>query len=336
MLGTDPDVEHDSARKKVSPKKRIMAKLFTSSAGKSSQSCDSPLSEKSAKTTRSDGSNLSIKSFGMKAMGLVTQAVQRFQRPLRKSTHAHRGRYECQYCFEDLDTNAVAVLVGRSGIRSCQHLLHQDCCAALQERAKKNGIKCKARCPGCTKLFESVVNLPDPLTETEAWFEALDFAGRGKVDKDDIMDHLMAVMPVKTALRDTLAPAPQKINLSSCQALIDRLKIHATKTRRTRPPTLPDIENQSEWFNFWDIHEDGVLNRAQATRALMKSLKFDKLLLRAAIDDVWLEEVTVGKDVVESASKDDLFRLNGGLVARVLKNVQAAQKRKVWQELTPM
>lgn len=346
MLGTDPDIEHDSARKKVSPKKRILSKLFNSSAGKSTQSCDSPLSEKSAKTTKSDGSNLSNlsnKSFGMKAMGQVMRAVQRFQRPLRQSTHAHRGRYECQYCFEDLDTSAVAVLVGRSGIRSCQHLLHQDCCTALQERAKKNGMKSKARCPCCTKSFESVVNLPDPLTETEAWFEALDFEGRGKVEKNDIMDHLMAVMPVKTALRDTLAPAPQKINLSSCQALIDRLKTHATKTRRTRPPTLPDIEKQSEWFNFWDIHEDGVLNRASATRALMKSLKFDKLLLRAAIDDVWLEEmtrrseeVTSGKDVVESVSKDDLFRLNGGLVARVLKHVQAAQKRKVWQELTPM
>merc|ERR1719265_979354 len=117
MLGTDPDIEHDSARKKVSPKKRILSKLFNSSAGKSTQSCDSPLSEKSAKTTKSDGSNLSNlsnKSFGMKAMGQVMRAVQRFQRPLRQSTHAHRGRYECQYCFEDLDTSAVAVLVGRS------------------------------------------------------------------------------------------------------------------------------------------------------------------------------------------------------------------------------
>merc|ERR1712100_639512 len=109
MLGTDPDIEHDSARKKVSPKKRILSKLFNSSAGKSTQSCDSPLSEKSAKTTKSDGSNLSNKSFGMKAMGQVMLAVQRFQRPLRQSTHAHRGRYECQYCFEDLDTSAVAV-----------------------------------------------------------------------------------------------------------------------------------------------------------------------------------------------------------------------------------
>merc|ERR1712139_45442 len=171
----------------------------------------------------------------------------------------------------------------------------------------KHGVSCKPRCPSCRKAFTSFVKLPDPISETEMWFDALDFTKCGKVHKNDIMDHLMAVMPVKTALRDTLAPAPQKINLSSCQALIDRLKTHATKTRRTRPPTVPDIEKQSEWFNFWDIHEDGVLNRASATRALMKSLKFDKLLLRAAIDDVWLEEVTrrseevtSGKDVVES------------------------------------
>jgi hypothetical protein len=339
-LGTDPDVEGGAAKKKISPlKKRVLQSarevLHRESTGKSS---DSPMSTKSTKTAKSDGSNKS--TFSMKMIGNVVRAVKAFQRPLRKSGHhAHRGRYECQYCFEDLDASSCAVLLDKSGTRSCQHILHRDCCAALQDQAKKHGVACKPRCPSCSKAFASVVHLPNPVTQTDMWFEALDFRKCGKISKDDVMDHLMAVLPVKTDLRATLAPAPQKINLPSCKALIDRLKDkeQSKLTRRRPPPATPDIQKPSDWFNFWDIHEDGVLDRAGATRALVKTLKFDKLLLRAAIDEVWPEVVTRdGEDDVISLSKDEMFQPNTGLVDRTIRKAQAAQHWKLLRELNPM
>jgi hypothetical protein len=196
----------------------------------------------------------------------------------------------------------------------------------------------------------SFVNLPDPATSPQMWFDALDFAKCGKVDKNDVMDHLMAVLPVKTALRDTLAPAPQKINLPSCLALLERLKGSWEKTRRQPPPVSPPIEQQSEWFNFWDIYEDGRLDRHCATRALMKTFdkKYDKLLLRAAIDDVWPEFVASchaqqdGEEDDQDTSKeftltkDQMFELHTGLVARVLRKVQASFHWKLLREFNPV
>jgi len=319
--------------------RRLMRKDTSRSTAKS-------LSPKSTKSNKSNGSNTSKASSSWKAIGHVMRAVQAFQRPLRQCHHAHRGRYECQYCFEDLDVGHLAVLVGADGLRSCEHLYHQECCAAMQERANKHGVSCKPRCPSCRKAFTSFVKLPDPISETEMWFDALDFTKCGKVHKNDIMDHLMAVLPVKTALRDTLAPAPERINLASCRALIDRLKtmssedivLKGSKTKRRQPPALPNIQKQTDWFTFWDIYEDGALNRWGATRALMKSLRgYDKLLMRAAIDDVWPEViVSCGDDEMASIGKEGIFKPNSGLLDRATRKVQAAQHWKLLKELTPM
>jgi hypothetical protein len=170
------------------------------------------------------------------------------------------------------------------------------------------------------------------------WFEALDFTQCGKVSKDNVMDHLMAVLQVKTALRDSLAPAPAKINLASCKVLIERLNGSSNKTRRRPAPVSPDIEkNPSEWFAFWDIYEDGMLNRWGATRALMKTFtKYDKLLLRAAIDDVWPEIVASGSEAEkDSVTMDHIFKPNTGLVDSVLRKVQAAFHWKLLREFNP-
>jgi len=339
-----------SRKKQKSPKKARRFKSGSSGKSHHSKSASegksvSPKSAKSAKSVKSTKSSLSdgsvVSGVSFKAIGRVMQAIHAFQRPLRQCHHAHRGRYECQYCFDDLAARPVAILMGDSDQRSCKHLYHQDCCAAMQERVNKNGAIRRARCPCCKKAFASYVNLPDPETDTEMWFNALDYTHCGKVNKNDVMDHLMAALQVKTALRDSLAPAPEKINLSSCKALIERLNGSSNKNRRRPPPKSPDIETHpSEWFAFWDIYEDGTLDRCQATRALMKTFtKYDKLLLRAAIDDVWPQIVASGCEAEnsekESVTKDQIFQPTTGLVDKVLRKVQAAFHWKLLQEFNP-
>lgn len=330
----------DDGTEEKKKKKGRKAKRYRSSSTAKSGSPKSTKSAKSVKSTKSnlsDGSVVSGKSF--KTMFNVVRAVHALQRPLRhEGRHAHRGRYECQYCFDDLASRPVALLMGASKERSCNHLYHQDCCAAMQERANKQGASRRARCPCCSKAFVSYVNLPDPETETEKWFNALDYKQCGKVDREDVMDHLMAVLQVKTALRASLAPPNSRLNLPSCKALIDRLNGSSNKSRRRTPPVSPDVEkNPSEWFTFWDIYEDGMLNRCGATRALMKTFrKYDKLLLRAAIDDVWPEVVASGSEAEkELITKDHIFEPNSGLIRRVLIKVQAAFHWKLLREMTP-
>jgi len=289
------------------------------------------------KSYKSQGSNASNQSSKLRAVLGVIKAVAVFQRVLRKSNHAHRGRYECQYCFEDLDKGPVAFLMGTKNVRCCKHLLHQECCAALQERAQQSGVSCNARCPCCSKAFASFVSLPDPVEETEAWFSALDYSNCQKICKDDAMDHLMSVLPVKTGLRESLQPAPLKINFRSCEALIERLDRQCSKAKRRAPPHVPDIQNHHEWFSFWDIYEEGALSRLGATRAICKTFqKFDKFLLRAAVDAVWAEVVAAGDgDEPGSIGKDQIFQPNTGLVDNVSRKVQAAQHWKLLRELNP-
>eukprot|EP00746_Dinoflagellata_sp_MGD_P161410 gnl/MRDRNA2_/MRDRNA2_88533_c0_seq1.p1 gnl/MRDRNA2_/MRDRNA2_88533_c0~~gnl/MRDRNA2_/MRDRNA2_88533_c0_seq1.p1 ORF type:complete len:645 (+),score=113.00 gnl/MRDRNA2_/MRDRNA2_88533_c0_seq1:69-1937(+) len=318
--------------------------IYNSTESSGGETTKSAKSNRSEKSDRSTGSVRSTRS--LKVMSLAVKALQAFQRPLRKGgRHAHRGRYECQYCFEDLEARPVAVLV-KGSRRCCNHLYHRDCAAAIQERSNKCGVSCKARCPSCKNSFESIVNLPDPAKDPAMWFNALDFAKNGKVNKDDVMDHLMAVLPVKTALRETLAPVPQKLNLPSCQALLERLQGSWEKTRRRQPPQPPDIEKQSEWFTFWDIYEDGMLDRKDATRALLKSLdkKYDRLMLRAAIDEVWpevvasfIDEETEPESVTAEflLTRDQMFEPNKGLVARVMRKAQASFHWKLLREFNP-
>lgn len=333
---SNPD--DDDAKKKKKKNKKKANRFKSSSTAKSDASC-TPKSSKSVKSTRSnlsDGSVVSGLSF--KALGHVVRAIHAFRKPLRHGHHAHTGRYECQYCFEDLGSRPVALLMGNSSKRSCGHLFHQDCCAQMQEQANKKGASRRPRCPCCNVAFSSCVNLPDPETETDMWFDALDYTKCGKVNKDDVMDHLMAVLEVKTALRDSLAPGPSKINLPSCKALIERLNGSSNKNRRRAPPVSPDVEkNPSEWFAFWDIYEDGMLNRLGATRALMKTYtKYDKLLLRAAIDDVWPAVVASGSEAdKESVTKDDIFHPITGLLAQAKKKYQAAFHWRLLREFNP-
>jgi len=216
--------------------------------------------------------------------------------------------------------------------RACKHLLHAACCASLEARARAKGTQ--PACPCCSEQFGAYVAIPDPKENPQKWFDALDVRKCGKIAKEEAMDALMAVLPIKTAAREQLAPGCERVNLACCKAVIEHFQQRESSIKRRQPVPVPKIEDHCNWFSFWDVQDTGLLTKQEVTRALMKTIRnHDPKLLRPAIDDVWLQKVGDEDDTV---GWDRLFDPIAGIVPCTLKKVQAASHWKLLHDMTPM
>lgn len=114
-----------------------------------------------------------------------------------KQRHVFEEHAECSVCFEALCDAPSAVFVltttardgkSTSRKRSCAHFFHLRCARCLQSKKF-------TACPVCRAHFDDVLPVPDPATDPERWFEAVDANGDGRLSPNEVLEVLRAQIP---------------------------------------------------------------------------------------------------------------------------------------------
>lgn len=192
---------------------------------------------------------------------------------------------ECPLCFFELHLFPVAILRFQTK-RSCPHYLHSVCANALKTRLEsRNNL---IGCPVCFKVFTEVKTLPDLLSDPRMWFQLCDADLTGSLDKDEVLEGLISVIPVERSRLEkainenwsTWDPdgdgvigmaefVHPKTGLKSF--LMSNYNI-LKKEEHIDHSQIPPLDSQpKEWFDYWDYNKNGTLERIELMRALVKT-----------------------------------------------------------------
>ena len=194
---------------------------------------------------------------------------------------------ECPVCFFELHLFPVAVLRYQSK-RSCAHYLHAMCANAYRHRLEARNQR--VACPICYNRFTEVKTLPDLLTDPRLWFQLCDTDLTGSLDKKEVLDGLLAVLPVdrgrlENAINgswdhwDTSGDASIELGefidpLSGLKAFLVKnynvFRKNANEVSKSKE--VPSLDSHpKEWFEYWDNNNSGTLERIELARALVKT-----------------------------------------------------------------
>ena len=131
--------------------------------------------------------------------------------------------------------------------------------------------------------------LPDLLRDPRLWFQLCDTDLGGSLDKQEVLEGLLAVLPVERArLEKTINDNWSNWDTSGDGSIeqaefIDPesgLKAFVVKnynifrksssTRERQPIPSLDVEPR-KWFDYWDSNKSGTLERIEVTRAFIKT-----------------------------------------------------------------
>ena len=88
---------------------------------------------------------------------------------------------ECAICFEPLHAGPVGAFIGPNGRRVSNHYFNLN--AATQWMASGNGS-----CPLTRKPIQSVISIPNVLSDPIAWFRAVDIDQDGRLNRAEVLD----------------------------------------------------------------------------------------------------------------------------------------------------
>lgn len=220
---------------------------------------------------------------------------------------------ECAVCFDDLFAQPCGAAYGSDGNRSCGHYCHVSCLQSL-------GVKA---CPHCQIPFHSVVPLPDPIANPEAWFRAIDADHDGKLGMEEITEGL------KTAIQadwrtvemdgdrlwahwdlDGSGHVTLDEFVGKSGGLIGYIR---EKMPRVVRPAPPSIETQpNEWFSYWDEDNSLHLEKGEVVRALIKTFRLGRLPVTSVVETVEAIWPIFDHDMSGTISKAE-FSASGGL-----------------------
>lgn len=192
---------------------------------------------------------------------------------------------ECPLCFFELHLYPVAILRYQSK-RSCPHYLHAICANAYKTRLEVRNRT--VACPVCYKKFTEVKTLPKLLEDPRMWFQLCDADLTGTLDKQEVLEGLVSVLPVE---RERLEKAIDEnwsiwdpdgdgvIALSEFTHPLTGLKSFLVqnynifrKERESNHTEIPALDsNPKEWFDYWDNNRNATLERMELGRALIKT-----------------------------------------------------------------
>jgi hypothetical protein len=201
---------------------------------------------------------------------------------------------ECPLCFFELHLYPVAILRFQSK-RSCVHYFHSFCANLYKTRVEESSTapagNVKVSCPVCLNRFTEVKTLPELISDPRLWFQLCDTDLTGTLDKKEVVEGLLAVLPVERyklekaldeywsnwdasgdgsiAFQEFIDPiSGLKSFILTNYNIFKRDKEAISQALRSIPPL---DSKPREWFDFWDNNRNGTLERIEMTRALIKT-----------------------------------------------------------------
>ena len=194
---------------------------------------------------------------------------------------------ECAICFFELHLFPAAILRYQSK-RSCEHYFHSACALEFKLRHEKNHDR--VGCPICHKRFTEVKALPDLLEDPRMWFQLCDTDLTGSLDKKEVLEGLLAVLPVERerlsksindSWSDWDSTQDGSIELKEFidpkkglkKFLIKNYNVFKKSTNSgAAGQTVPSLDlDPRQWFDSWDYNKSGTLERIELARALIKT-----------------------------------------------------------------
>lgn len=194
---------------------------------------------------------------------------------------------ECAVCFFELHLFPAAILRYQSK-RICSHYFHSSC--AIDYKARREAYHERVGCPICHKRFSEVKPLPDILEDPRMWFQLCDTDLTGSLDKKEVLEGLLAVLPVERArlnksindswsdwdasgdgsveMKEFIDPVKglRKFLLKNCNVF----RKSSTANAQLRSVPSLDLEPR-KWFDYWDYNKSGTFERTELARALIKT-----------------------------------------------------------------
>jgi Ca2+-binding EF-hand superfamily protein len=212
---------------------------------------------------------------------------------------------ECVICFDPLHFKDVSFLADEDGNKICDHYFHTECITEYESDDD--------RCPLCRKEFFHSKPVPPLALDPKAWFDAIDTNKDGSLTHDELVQGLKSQVPMDWVLIESNVDEfwyrwdKDHNGLISFEEFADEetgvlayLKEHYPKNPRPDPPSL--IEDYELWFDYWDEDHNGVLDKAEMTRALIKTFRmyhFDKEHAEDIVENIWPTFDTDGSGVIE-------------------------------------
>jgi len=226
---------------------------------------------------------------------------------------------ECAVCFEELFENGPTVLTqGRR--RVCRHFICNECAKHLIEEEDLN-------CPLCRAEFTGIRKLPDIRLKPKEWFDVCDQDGTGRLTRQELIDALTVILPIQMCrIEKDLEILWNKWDHDNTTRIRwDRAattvipyvirKIDLPQFQKGAIPDLRSIEEQSKWFDYWDRDGNGILDKQELARGLLKTFeqymtkKRVRKLVRNLLDELWVVLVGAGKESIgiQDFTKEDGF-----------------------------
>lgn len=201
-------------------------------------------------------------------------------------------------------------------------------------------------CPVCRKQFAKTKPVPPIEVDPRAWFDYMDEDHSGHLSYEEILDGLKSQLDiawddietdVDTFWSQWDKDGNQAVSFEEFSdpenGVLAYLKRKYPSNPRPPPPNL--IEYRHEWFDYWDEDNSYTLDKAELTRALIKTFKlynFERSTIEDMVESVWpiFDEDNSGVIERQEFLKEDNFA--DVICAQILQEQEQAALNRLLQE----